>query len=192
MSSATTAPDEVIDEVLELFAAKGDEFYGEAINQRRHGLEAATVAQERGAGDVLVVAALLHDIGHFLAELSEGPRGDMERDDDHHEAVGARWLAPRFGPQVAQAVALHVTAKRYRCTVDPSYDESLSTTSRLTLEAQGGLLSPEEVARFEAHPGFEGALLVRDCDELAKNDQMETAELGAFVPTMRRLLEANA
>lgn len=192
MSISALSPDEVVSEVLSLFESKGDEFYGEAINQRRHGLEAATVAQDRGAGDVLVVAALLHDIGHFLADLSDGPRADLEVDDDHHEAVGARWLAPRFGPHVAQAVALHVVAKRYRCTVDPSYYESLSTTSQQTLEAQGGRLSPEEVARFEAHPGFDGALLVRDCDELAKSEEMETADLESFVPVMRRLLESNA
>jgi predicted HD phosphohydrolase len=190
VSDRAGTPDETIDQVLSLFEQKGDEHYGEAINQRRHGLEAATVAEERGAGDVLVVAALLHDIGHFLSDLDEGPRHDMTVDDDHHEAVGARWIAPRFGPRAAQAVALHVIAKRYRCTVDPAYYETLSQTSKETLEAQGGLLTPDEVTRFEQHPGFDGALLVRDCDELAKNADMVTPELDHFVPAMRRVIEA--
>jgi len=142
-----------VDDVLELFAMKGDECYGEAISQRHHALQCAVVVQEAGSADELVAAALLHDIGHLVADREFGARSDMSLEDDRHEAVGARWVARRFGPQVARPIALHVVAKRYRCTVDPLYYDALSPTSKATLQAQGGRLAPDAVRRFEADPG---------------------------------------
>lgn len=174
-------------EVLVLMADQGDEHHGEVIDQRSHALQCATLALAEGATDPLVATALLHDIGHLVVSTDGHPRDDLSIDDDHHEAVGARWLAPRFGPTVARAVALHVLAKRYRCTVDPSHAAALSPTSTATLAAQGGLLSEEEAARFAAHPGFGDAVRLRAWDEDAKDPTRSTAEIRAFVPLLTRV-----
>ena len=180
------SPVDAVDEVLELLDTRGHEHHGEVVDQRRHALQCASLARAAGAPDHLVVAALLHDIGHLVAPGAGGHR-DLSVDDDHHEAVGARWVAPRFGPDVAGPVALHVVAKRYRCTVDPGYRAALSPASVQTLEAQGGLLDVAGRSRFEAHPAAAAALDLRSWDEAAKVGERVSPSIDVFVPELRRL-----
>lgn len=182
----TDAATDAVHEVLDLFDRLGDGTYGEVVDQRRHALQAADLAVAGGAPDVLVAAALLHDIGHLLSG-PDLPGVDRTAEDDRHEAVGARFLGPRFGPEVSRAVALHVVAKRYRCTVDPDYHRALSPTSQATLVAQGGLLDADAVARFERTPGFLDALAVREWDEEAKDPTRRVAGFDAYVPVLDRL-----
>jgi gamma-butyrobetaine dioxygenase len=185
---ATPDADAVV-EVLDLFDRRGDGTYGEVVDQRHHALQCADRAAASGAPDALVAAALLHDIGHLLSG-PDLPGVDRTAEDDRHEAVGARFLAPRFGSEVSRAVALHVVAKRYRCTVDPDYYRALSPTSRATLVAQGGRLDAGDLARFERHAGFADALAVRDWDEEAKDPDREVADIDVYVPVLRRLAHA--
>ena len=56
--------------------------------------------------------------------------------DDHHEGLGARWLAGRFVADVVEPVRLHVEAKRYRCAVDADYQAQL-----LAYEAQSAAVA---------------------------------------------------
>ncbi len=179
-----------VDEVLDLFERLGDGTYGEVVDQRRHALQSADLAVAAGASDCLVAAALLHDIGHLLSG-PDVPGVDRTTDDDRHESVGARFVAPRFGPEAARAVALHVVAKRYRCTVDPAYLRALSPTSQATLMAQGGLLDSHEVSRFEHHPGATDALALRDWDEQAKDPTRDVAGIYTYVPVLERLARSS-
>lgn len=176
-----------VEETMAIFAARGGEFHGEVIDQRSHALQCAELAQAAGAADLLVAAALLHDIGHLIAARDQGRRGDLAVDDDHHESVGARWVAPRFGRSTAQAIALHVVAKRYQCTIDPAYAASLSPASVQTLRAQGGLLDVEAISRFEHHPGCSDARALRTWDEAAKDPERTTGGIEQFVPLLERL-----
>ena len=188
MTHGATGPAaDPVGEVLALLAARGHEHHGEVIDQRAHALQCATLALADGASDPLVAAALLHDIGHLVAAADGVARTDLAVDDDRHEAVGARWLAPRFGPTVARAVALHVVAKRYRCTVDPDYAATLSPTSGATLAAQGGVLSEEDADRFGRHPGAGDALRLRAWDEDAKVPDRSTPGIDTFVPLLTRV-----
>ena len=171
-----------VEQLFALYELKGGGCYGESITQTEHGLQCAALAKRDGASDALILAALFHDVGHLVVDVQGGERFDLEEDDDDHEAVGARVLAPILGPQVAQPVALHVTAKRWRCTIDPTYHAQLSSTSQATLKSQGGLLSPEECARFEAHPGFETALALRSWDDEGKVPGLEVGELRDYEP----------
>jgi len=166
-----------VEEVLDLFADRGDGYFGEAVDQRRHALQSAARARSAGAPDHLVTAALLHDIGHLLSDTGDA----TATGDGRHEAVGARWLAPRFGPEVAGPVALHVLAKRYRCAVDVSYVEALTPASIDSLRLQGGPLDATGAARFNSHPGAHHALLLREWDEGAKDPDVDTDDFEAFV-----------
>lgn len=177
-----------VDDVFALFDARGGEHYGESITQLDHALQCAALAVADGANDALVAAALLHDIGHLVADLQGAKRFDLELDDDDHEAVGARVLSRLFGPEVAAPVALHVTAKRWRCTVEPTYHEGLSATSKATLKAQGGLLDQEACDRFSAHPASAAALSVRTWDDRGKVDGLVVHPLEHY----RDLLEGLA
>lgn len=155
------------EEIAELFRTRGDAAYhGEAVSQTEHALQSAALAEGEGASDALVVAALLHDIGHLIDDPSEELAG--QGIDGRHEAVGGAWLASRFGPEVTDPVRDHVDAKRYLCAVDPSYRGGLSSASILSLNLQGGPMNDEEIARFEAFPHFHDAIRLRKWDDTAK------------------------
>jgi phosphonate degradation associated HDIG domain protein len=157
----------IVDEIVTLFERRGAEaYFGEPVSQAEHALQAAHLAEEAGASDALVVAALLHDVGHLLHGRDEGiaDRGV----DGRHEAVGEAWLSQQFGREVAEPVALHVAAKRYLCAVDPAYQAQLSPASVQSLALQGGPFTTEEVAEFERHPHFREAVALRRWDDRAK------------------------
>ena len=159
------------------------------MTQLQHALQCAELASKDGADDELVAAALLHDVGHLVFGVHPpGWRDDV--DDDAHEASGARVLAAVLGPKVAAPVALHVTAKRWRCTVEPAYLDALSATSRATLAAQGGPLDAASCARFEAHPAFDRAVALRGWDDGAKVPGRTPGDLVEYAPLLTRLAAA--
>jgi [1-hydroxy-2-(trimethylamino)ethyl]phosphonate dioxygenase len=120
-------------EVLAIYAARGAGLYfGERVSVTEHGLQAAWFAQQERAPDSLVVAALLHDIGHLIEDVPEA-LSDWTAD-ARHEQVGGRWLAQRFPAAVSEPVRLHVPAKRYLCATDAQYLARLSPASVHTLK----------------------------------------------------------
>ena len=98
--------------VLDLFHDRGSAaYFGENVSQTEHALQAAWAAEKAGAEPALIVAALLHDIGHLLHPLPEdcAQRGQ----DDRHEELGAQWVEQTFGPAVSEPIRLHVSAKGF-------------------------------------------------------------------------------
>jgi phosphonate degradation associated HDIG domain protein len=176
-----------VDELFDLYEAKGAVAYGERITQSDHALQCAALARGDGAPDALMVAALFQDVGHLVLDVQANEGFSLVRDDDRHEALGARILSALFGPSVAQPVALHVIAKRWLCTKEPQYGERLSAASQATLIAQGGLLSDEECERFEAHPGFNDALALRTWDDAGKIEGLDVGALRDWEPLVRSL-----
>lgn len=150
-----------------------------------HGLQAAHFAELEGAGESVIAAALLHDIGHLIASVPDDI-ADWTRD-ARHEDTGARWLTKWFGPAVAEPVRLHVRAKRYLCAVDPTYFSQLSPASVLTLKLQGGPMPADEVAGFEAEPGYREAIVVRRCDDRGKVAGLATRGLEDYRGILRSL-----
>jgi phosphonate degradation associated HDIG domain protein len=157
----------VIDRILTLYRDKAQgAYFGEAVTEMEHALQSAHLAERSGAAPELIVAALLHDIGHLLHGLPE----DIAEQgiDGEHEKRGAAWLSAYFGAAVVDPVRLHVAAKRYLCAIEPDYYAALSSASQLSLRLQGGPMSPEEVGRFESEPEFRTAIAVRRWDDTAK------------------------
>jgi phosphonate degradation associated HDIG domain protein len=163
-------------EILRLFAARGQsEYGGEAVTQQEHALQAALFAERESASAALIVAALLHDVGHLLHSLpDDAPDQGI---DDRHETLAARWLQRRFGPEVVEPVRLHVAAKRYLCATEPTYLEQLSPPSALSLELQGGPMSAPEVIGFAANPFCQSSVALRRWDDAAKVPNMTTPPL---------------
>lgn len=176
-----------VDELFALYELKGSQHYGEGITQSEHALQCAALARDDGVRDALIVAALFHDVGHLALDVQDNEAYDLASDDDRHEALGARLLAPIFGSSVAQPVALHVVAKRWLCTKEPHYQRQLSPASQATLIAQGGLLSDEECERFEAHPGFNDAVALRTWDDAGKIEGIDVGSLRDWEPLVRSL-----
>jgi phosphonate degradation associated HDIG domain protein len=153
-----------IEAIFELYERNGARHYGEGVFQLEHALQCAELAMRDGAGDSLVAAALLHDLGHLL-ETDDALAAET---DARHEVRGATALRPLFGPEVTQPIALHVAAKRYLCATEAGYYESLSEASRRTLRLQGGPLSARQARRFEGVAYFAEALRLRRYDEGGK------------------------
>jgi len=183
MRSEEVPPAGSVDEVVGLFRDWASDPYDEDISQLDHALQTAALAVADGADDALVVAALLHDVGHLL-DLAATDGAGPASTDLGHEAVGARYLAALFPPTVTGPIALHVRAKRYRCAVDPDYLATLSDGSRRSLVLQGGPADELEVARFEANPGCADAVRLRGWDDGGKVEELDLRDLDAFVPLL--------
>ena len=177
----------LLDRLEELFTGQGARDYlGEEVSMATHMLQAADRARDAGAAPALIAAALLHDIGHFTGLLTGADL--MEGTDNHHDEQAAAFLAQHYGPEVAEPVRLHVAAKRYLCTVQPEYFEQLSPASVYTLSVQGGPMNAEEVASFEANAYARDAVLLRRCDDAAKDAARPTPTFAEFRELLAGLL----
>lgn len=184
----------LVDDITALFERRGaGSYFGEQVSMLEHALQAAYFARGDDAPPALVVAALLHDIGHLVEDVPD----DINdwRVDAKHEEVGGTWLARHFGPEVWEPVALHVPAKRYLCATDSSYFARLSPASVLTLSLQGGPMSADEVAAFEDRPFFREAVRVRRWDDRGKVGGFRAPGLEEYLPlieTVRRAASSEA
>jgi phosphonate degradation associated HDIG domain protein len=167
------------DEIIGIYGQRGAAaYFGECVSVTEHALQAAWFAQEEGAPANLVVAALLHDIGHLIDDVPD----DFAQwtHDQHHERIGAAWLARRFGPDVSDPVRLHVPAKRYLCATEAAYFSNLSPASVRTLQLQGGPMQAAEAAAFEKERYFREAVRVRRWDDRAKIADLPVPGLATY------------
>lgn len=175
-----------------LFADKGDRTYtGEGVTQQQHALQSAHLAEQEGAGDELVVAAFLHDLGHLINDQGETPT--LRGIDDRHEYVALPFLRDLFGASVLQPIRLHVDAKRYLCArgdgtlTGAEYWAALSLDSRRSLELQGGIFSDAEADAFSAQPFAGDGLRLRLWDDRAKLADASTPPLSHFIALAARV-----
>ena len=174
-------------QLLEIYTLRATRRYGlSAVNQLQHALQAATLAQCAGETPAMIIATLLHDIGHMIHGLGENPAA--EGVDDRHEVAGADWLAQHFGAAVSEPVRLHVPAKRYLVATEPGYAQALSSDSVRSLALQGGPMSPAEIAAFDRLPFADDARRLRRFDEAAKDPAAITPAFDHFLPLVQACL----
>jgi gamma-butyrobetaine dioxygenase len=179
----------IVDEIMERFARRGAAAYhGEAVSQAEHALQAAALAEREGASDWLVVAALLHDVGHLL----DGQDEDLAQRgrDGRHEEAGCAWLARHFGPEVTEPIRLHVAAKRYLCAAEPTYLDGLSPASCLSLSLQGGPMGADECAQFVSNSCHGDAVRLRRWDDAAKVPGLSVPGLEHYRERLLRVVRA--
>jgi len=148
---------------------------GEAVDLWEHQVQTAEGLERLGADEELIVAGLLHDLGDGrVAEAAHAP-------------WAAALVRPLLGERVAWVIGAHADAKRYLCTTDTVYWDTLSPLSKQTLVAQGGLMTPEELATFSAHPYANDAVLLRQCDDGGKNPSYQVQQTERFRAMLDRV-----
>ena len=107
--------------MVELFARKGSlPYYNLGVTHAEHALQCGYLAETRGLDNTLVVAGLLHDIGHLCVEdseavpmIHEGESLEESVGVIDHEGIGAGFVRSNgFGSIVEDLIFTHVDAKR--------------------------------------------------------------------------------
>ncbi|MEO0495163.1 MAG: alkaline phosphatase family protein, partial [Actinomycetota bacterium] len=173
----------IVEVLLERMAATAHESYGERVTMLDHSLQSAALAAAEDAGDEMVLACLLHDIGHVLGDA--GAWGDPG-----HAEVGARALQAWLSPGIVEPIRWHVDAKRHLVAVEPAYLEHLSLASTMSLAEQGGPFSNEEAEIFGRRPFANEALQLRASDDDGKIEELAIAPLEAYRPLLETALVA--
>lgn len=167
-------------EICRLYLRNGTKAYGlYHLNQLQHALQSARQAELQGLTPALIMASLLHDVGHMVHDLGEAPAEDGV--DDRHEDLGAVWATTHFPEAVSEPIRLHVAAKRYLCTVEEGYEASLAKDSRLSFALQGGRMSAAEQQAFLRNAYADDAITLRRIDDLAKDPKAVTPDLNAYL-----------
>jgi predicted HD phosphohydrolase len=147
-------------------------------SQLDHARQTAALLRRAAPGDdELAVAGLVHDLGHLLPGV-----GDAE-----HAPAGAAAVRAVLGERVAGLVGLHVEAKRYLVASEAGYAGDLAADSVASLDRQGGPMALAECRAFEARPFAAEAVVLRRADEGGKVAGLQVADLGDWLPLLRRV-----
>ena len=180
--------DTIVPFLAKVFDTRGaEEYLGEPVTIGQHMLQGATLAEQAGHPEEIIVAALLHDIGHFTGSFGTFTMEDTE--DRFHEEEGARLLERFFPPVITDCIRYHVAAKRYLCATRPDYYARLSTASIHSLNLQGGPMTKAEAADFARNPNLQAIIAVRYLDEAGKRPDMETPDFAHFAPMVQRMVD---
>lgn len=184
-------PQTIVPFLADIFERRGgEEYLGEPVTMAEHMLQGAALAEEAGMPERIIVAALLHDIGHFTSEFGTYHPDDTE--DRHHEEAGAAVLGAFFPDVVTDCVRYHVAAKRYLCATRPAYMDRLSGPSVHSLNLQGGPMDEAEVAEFERNPNLREIIEVRYLDDAGKHADMRTPGFAHYAPMVQRVVDAHS
>ena len=171
---------EKVADIVDLYRQCGDDMYDEEISQTTHAVQCARRAQEDGASTPLVLAALLHDVGHLLEIRARASTQVVTDMDLRHQDSGANALSVLFGEKVTEPIRWHVEAKRFLCATDGEYAQGLSAGSVASLVLQGGPMAIEECSLFLARPQSTDAVRLRRWDDLGKDTVNTPLSLSEF------------
>lgn len=163
----------LVDELMDAVYGMQNHSYGERVNMLEHSLQAAMAAQADGAEDSIVLACLLHDVGHVM-----GPAGKWGL--PGHAEVGALALQQHLPAEVVEPIRAHVNAKRFLVATEPEYFSRLSKASQASLQQQDGAMSHAECEEFKNNPFAAQAVALRRYDDLGKDIDTDLIELESF------------
>ena len=178
----------IVDLIEDIFLRRGAESYlGEQVTMAQHMLQTAQCAEEAGADNSQIVAALLHDIGHYKNEIPETSLAKGVN--NYHEEAGANFLEEYFPDSVVEPIRQHVAAKRYLCAVKSDYFERLSSASVHTLNLQGGPMNDKEIEEFEKNDYLDHCINLRYWDEEGKDPERDHPPFSYYRPLIDSLVK---
>lgn len=170
--------EELIDHLRNL--ASLDSVEADEFSELDHGLQTAAILCDIAPDDdELQIAGLVHDLAHPW----DGPG------QPRHAAMGANAVRQILGDRVANLILSHVPAKRYLVATRPEYAALLSPDSVMTLEAQGGAMTEEEIAIFEGHEDLWAMVELRVADDGAKIPGKPVPPLSVYEERIRVLVQ---
>ncbi|NSL86651.1 HD domain-containing protein [Chitinophaga solisilvae] len=170
MNNREIRAQQVVNDIFALYDEHGHHEYGESVTMLMHMMQSALIAERSGFSDEMILAAFLHDIGHFFEEETQMEHYGTRA----HDNLGSAYLtAAGFPQRMAQLVASHVAAKRYLTFSDSAYYDTLSEASKQTLAWQGGPMSEEEAAAFRNDPLFQQYIQIRIWDDMGKETDVQ-------------------
>ncbi len=170
---------EFVDLLFDFIKEEGKTNYDESVTQLQHCLQTASLARTEDGRRHIVIASLLHDIGHLLIDENDS-KNDFLKKDLNHENIASNFLKDFFSEEITESIRLHVVAKRYLCSIDNSYYESLSKASKNSFQVQGGVLNKEEINELENNKYFKDAVRLRKWDDRGKVSLKEVEELDTY------------
>ena len=176
-----------IDNLINLFNTKGEEnYFGENVSKKEHMIQCAVSAQEHMESEKVILACLLHDIGHLLEDDNMNGLGVVD-----HGNIGRIYLENMgLDKKICKLVGMHINAKKYLVSVDKSYYDKLSDASKKTLEYQGGKMNEDEINKFEKDLDMLDILSVRYHDDKGKKiDVKNLPELETFIPLIEKYMK---
>ena len=175
-----------IDCIINLYNTYGNEkYFGECVSKKEHMIQAAVSAQQHNETNEVILACLLHDIGHLLGKDDMNGLGVCD-----HGKVGRLYLEQiNMDKKVCKLVENHVNAKKYLVSTDTTYYNKLSEASKQTLEYQGGKMTPEEITIFQNDPDFISMIAVRFHDDNGKEINVTNLpSIEDFIPLIKKYL----
>ena len=177
----------IADRIIKFMSGLTETLEGYQVSRLEHSLQCATRAYKNKESEEMVVATLLHDIGHFTSEFGMFKMSDTS--DKFHESSGAEVLKRFFPKLVTDCVQFHVAAKRYLCATDSSYMDKLSKASTHSLHLQGGPMNSAEIIEFEKNPYLNEILKVRLFDDAGKDPKIKTPPFSYFAPRVQNIVD---
>lgn len=182
-----------IQDITRLLTERGAQQYGmEAVSQLEHALQCAHLAECAGESNELIIACLLHDLGHLLAAEKAGTVEPDLKSDDLHQYTLLPFLRHVLPDAVLEPIRLHVDAKRYLCQVEEGYFESLSPASVHSLAQQGGVFDASQCDEFIAQEHAYEAVRLRRYDDGAKVAGRQVPGLDHYLPRLEQLMSGTA
>jgi 2-amino-1-hydroxyethylphosphonate dioxygenase (glycine-forming) len=175
--------------IKELFEKYGSyDYIGENVSQLEHSIQCAMMAEKETNDNEVIIAALLHDIGHLISiehNLEQiGTYGAHQ-----HEIIGYNFaIKYGLGTKIAHLIKSHVITKRYLVSINDKYYNNLSNASKKTLEFQGGKLNNSEIELFKNDPYYDINIKIRNYDDKAKLQNIKLTPLEYYLEMVDEII----
>jgi|APSaa5957512535_1039671.scaffolds.fasta_scaffold44924_3 predicted HD phosphohydrolase len=173
-----------VKKLIELYKKRGDtEYYGEKMTKTKHMLQCATLALKNEENEEIILACLLHDIGHFLADDDMDGYGVK----DHGKLASEYLKNIGVSKNIYKLIEKHTDVKRYLVTKNiNNYYNKLSEASKKTFEIQGGRMSKEELKLMDKNIKLADMIKVRIYDDKSKIRNRDPYQMEKFIPFLEK------